>query len=45
MLGVVHFEIGAEEPERAAKFYTAVFGWKIASGSGRRKPRGRRITG
>jgi uncharacterized protein len=26
---VVHFEMGAEQPERAAKFYTEVFGWKI----------------
>jgi len=26
---VVHFEIHAAEPERAAKFYTDVFGWTI----------------
>lgn len=26
---VVHFEIHAEDPKRAAAFYTAVFGWKI----------------
>lgn len=26
---VVHFEIYADEPERAAKFYTDVFGWSI----------------
>jgi len=26
---VVHFEIPAADPERAAKFYEAVFGWKI----------------
>ncbi|HEX8974029.1 MAG TPA: VOC family protein [Patescibacteria group bacterium] len=25
----VHFEIFADDPERAAKFYTDVFGWKI----------------
>jgi len=25
----VHFEIHAEDPERAVKFYTAVFGWEI----------------
>lgn len=25
----VHFEIHAEDPERAAKFYTHVFGWDI----------------
>jgi len=26
---VVHFEIPCAEPERAAKFYAEVFGWKI----------------
>ena len=26
---VVHFEIQAEEPERAAKFYNKIFGWTI----------------
>jgi uncharacterized protein len=26
---VVHFEIPAEQPERACRFYTDVFGWKI----------------
>jgi predicted enzyme related to lactoylglutathione lyase len=26
---VVHFEFAADNPERAAKFYTQVFGWKI----------------
>lgn len=26
---VVHFEIHAENPERAAKFYRDLFGWKI----------------
>jgi hypothetical protein len=26
---VVHFEIKAGDPERAAKFYSAVFGWEI----------------
>ena len=25
----VHFEIQAQDPERAIKFYTEVFGWKI----------------
>ncbi len=25
----VHFEIHADDPERAAKFYTNVFGWEI----------------
>ncbi|MGE5437180.1 MAG: VOC family protein [Syntrophothermus sp.] len=26
---VVHFEIAAEQPERATKFYSDVFGWQI----------------
>ena len=26
---VVHFEIQADDPKRAIKFYTGVFGWKI----------------
>ncbi|UCG92464.1 MAG: VOC family protein [candidate division WOR-3 bacterium] len=26
---VVHFEISADDPERAVKFYTNVFGWTI----------------
>jgi predicted enzyme related to lactoylglutathione lyase len=26
---VIHFEIAADEPERAAKFYSQIFGWKI----------------
>jgi hypothetical protein len=26
---VIHFEIQANEPERAAKFYREVFGWEI----------------
>ena len=29
MSRVVHFEIPADDPERAVKFYTKVFGWKI----------------
>jgi predicted enzyme related to lactoylglutathione lyase len=31
---VVHFEIPAEEPERAARFYTDVFGWQIQKWDG-----------
>jgi predicted enzyme related to lactoylglutathione lyase len=31
---VVHFEIGADNPERAAKFYRKVFDWKIEKWSG-----------
>ncbi|HLC32437.1 MAG TPA: VOC family protein [Candidatus Nanoarchaeia archaeon] len=26
---ITHFEIQADNPERAAKFYTGVFGWEI----------------
>jgi len=26
---VVHFELAADDPNRAAKFYTDVFGWQI----------------
>jgi predicted enzyme related to lactoylglutathione lyase len=26
---IVHFEIPADQPERAAKFYREMFGWKI----------------
>lgn len=26
---VVHFELGAQDPERAAEFYKQVFGWEI----------------
>jgi predicted enzyme related to lactoylglutathione lyase len=31
---VVHFEIHAEEPERAVQFYRAVFGWEISKWEG-----------
>ena len=31
---VVHFEIHAENPKRAAKFYTDSFGWKIQKWNG-----------
>lgn len=31
---VVHFEINADEPERASKFYTAIFGWEIKNWGG-----------
>ena len=30
MLRPIHFEIHAENPERARAFYTAVFGWKFS---------------
>ena len=31
---VVHFEINADDPERAVKFYQEVFGWKIKKWEG-----------
>lgn len=31
---IVHFEINAEDPQRAAKFYQEVLGWKIESWAG-----------
>jgi uncharacterized protein len=31
---VVHFEIGADDPERAIKFYQEVFGWEIKKWDG-----------
>ena len=31
---VVHFEIQAEQPERAIAFYSAVFGWGVDAGAG-----------
>ena len=34
MSRVVHFEIPADDPERATKFYSRVFGWKIKKWEG-----------
>ena len=31
MATIVHFDIGADNPERAKKFYEALFGWKIGT--------------
>jgi predicted enzyme related to lactoylglutathione lyase len=31
---IVHFEISADKPERAVKFYESVFGWKITKWEG-----------
>src|SRR2546425_10217911 len=31
---VVHFEIPADDPERAAKFYRELFGWEISRWEG-----------
>src|SRR3989338_5920165 len=34
MAKVIHFELDADNPDRAAKFYKQVFGWKITKWSG-----------
>lgn len=34
MSRVIHFEIPADEPERAAKFYGDAFGWKFTKWEG-----------
>ena len=34
MSRVVHFEIPADDPERAIKFYESVFGWRIEKWEG-----------
>ena len=31
MATIVHFDIGADNPERAKKFYEELFGWKIGT--------------
>lgn len=31
---VIHFEINADQPERAVKFYSEVFGWNIQNWGG-----------
>lgn len=31
---IVHFDITADDPKRAAKFYTEVFGWRIEKWEG-----------
>ncbi|MHB8792782.1 MAG: VOC family protein [Thermoleophilia bacterium] len=31
---VIHFEINADEPERAAEFYRNVFGWEVTNWGG-----------
>ncbi|MBI2851592.1 MAG: VOC family protein [Chloroflexi bacterium] len=31
---VIHFEIPVDDPDRAIKFYSSVFGWKIESWGG-----------
>jgi uncharacterized protein len=31
---VIHFEIHADDPERAARFYTELFGWQITKWAG-----------
>ena len=34
MLRIVHFEISADDPERASAFYQRVFGWEIKKWEG-----------
>ncbi len=34
MARVIHFEINADQPQRAADFYQGVFGWKITKWEG-----------
>lgn len=34
MSRVVHFEIPADDPDRAAKFYTKAFGWQVKKWDG-----------
>ena len=34
MKRIVHFDISADDPERAVKFYTDVFGWSIQKWDG-----------
>lgn len=34
MQRVVHFELGAQNPERAAKFYQQAFGWEVTRWTG-----------
>lgn len=31
MATIVHFDVASEDPERAKKFYAALFGWKYQS--------------
>ena len=31
---IVHFDIGSDDPERAKRFYEALFGWKMESPPG-----------
>lgn len=34
MARVVHFEVNADDPERAVKFYEKAFGWQISKWAG-----------
>jgi predicted enzyme related to lactoylglutathione lyase len=34
MPGIIHFEINADDPKRAAEFYKKVFGWTISMWEG-----------
>ena len=37
MARVIHFEILADDPDRASSFYTAVLGWTVQSPRGERR--------
>lgn len=34
MSRAIHFDLGADDPERAARFYRSVFGWKVEKWQG-----------
>lgn len=34
MSRVIHFDLSADDPERAARFYKSVFGWKVEKWQG-----------
>ena len=34
MSRVIHFDLSADNPERAARFYKSVFGWKVEKWQG-----------
>ena len=34
MLRAIHFDLSADNPERAARFYKSVFGWKVEKWEG-----------
>lgn len=34
MLRVIHFDLSADDPERAVRFYESIFGWKVEKWQG-----------